>query len=283
MVDFNTSLYTDIQGLGSIKKSIKENPELAKKEVAKQFEALMLQMLLKSMREGTRSLTEDNEDSEHREVYEDLFDNQLSLSLSENGLGMAELIEQSIDKAQGIQNNSGFNQNLQHELATQKAQLEDTTKQSKMDDSKKGFVDSIFSMAKKAASVIGADPKILIAQAALETSWGQKIISSVTGKSSNNLFNIKADKVWNQDSVTAKTTEFFDKQKIGTQDKFRSYQSIEDSFKDYVSFLKNNPRYQEALQFASDAETFISKLQEAGYATDPNYAKNILKIYKTLV
>ena len=278
-MDNSTTLYTNIQGLGKIKQSMKENPEEAKKEVAKQFESLMLQMLLKSMREGTRSLTEeDDDDGEHREVYEDLFDNQLSLSLSENGFGMAELIEQSIDKAQGIQKNEPFKE------LTESAPLQPSTPKER--DSKNiqnTFINNIFSMAKKAASVIGADPKILIAQAALETNWGQKIISTISGQSSNNLFNIKADKSWQNDGVMAKTHEFERDQLVETNSKFRTYQSMEDSFKDYVNYLKQNPRYQDALKNASDAKTFISKLQQAGYATDPNYASNILKIYQKLV
>ena len=59
---------------------------------------------------------------------------------------------------------------------------------------------------------------------------------------------------------------------------FRSYGSFEESFNDYVSFLQANPRYAEALKVADEPQRFIQSLQEAGYATDPAYARKISNI-----
>jgi flagellar protein FlgJ len=94
--------YTDIQGLNHIKRQNKSNPDLAKKEVSKQFESLMLQMLLKSMRDGTRAISEDSNDDDHKEIYEDLFDKQLAMSMSDSGVGLADLIEKSLTQAEVI-------------------------------------------------------------------------------------------------------------------------------------------------------------------------------------
>ena len=62
--------------------------------------------------------------------------------------------------------------------------------------------------------------------------------------------------------------------------KFKSYDSYEDSFKDYVHLLKTNDRYQSALRQAENPEKFITGLQKAGYATDPNYVHKVMDIYQ---
>ena len=62
------------------------------------------------------------------------------------------------------------------------------------------------------------------------------------------------------------------------QAKFRAYPDYESSFRDYVSFLESNPRYREVLSVADQPEIFADKLQEAGYATDPNYGEKIRRI-----
>jgi flagellar protein FlgJ len=62
------------------------------------------------------------------------------------------------------------------------------------------------------------------------------------------------------------------------QASFRAYTDYESSFRDYVSFLESNPRYREVLSVADQPEVFAEKLQEAGYATDPNYGSKIRQI-----
>ncbi|MBO1352251.1 MAG: glucosaminidase domain-containing protein, partial [Hormoscilla sp. GUM202] len=59
---------------------------------------------------------------------------------------------------------------------------------------------------------------------------------------------------------------------------FRSYESFTDSFNDYVDFLKNSPRYQDAINQAANPAGFLQGLQEAGYATDPNYASKAISL-----
>lgn len=144
---------------------------------------------------------------------------------------------------------------------------------------KNDFVKTVWPYATKAAKLLGLDPKILVAQAALETGWGQFIAKDEKGRSSNNLFNLKALTTNAEDAIVIKTTEFVANVPIQVKALFRKYSSIEDSFDDYVSFLKENKRYEEALAHAYDPERYIIELSHAGYASDPSYAAKILAIY----
>ncbi|MEC7377680.1 MAG: glucosaminidase domain-containing protein, partial [Pseudomonadota bacterium] len=57
-----------------------------------------------------------------------------------------------------------------------------------------------------------------------------------------------------------------------------AYPDYEASFRDYVSFLESNPRYREVLAVADQPEVFAERLQQAGYATDPEYGSKIRQI-----
>ena len=121
----------------------------------------------------------------------------------------------------------------------------------------------------------------MLAQAALETGWGKHMVRDGNGDNSFNLFNIKAGRSWDGDAKAANTLEFKDGVMVKEVAKFRSYDSYEDSFKDYVSFLKGSSRYQEAINAAADPGKYLNLLQKAGYATDPRYADKISSIYNS--
>ncbi|WP_029836732.1 flagellar assembly peptidoglycan hydrolase FlgJ, partial [Vibrio parahaemolyticus] len=144
-------------------------------------------------------------------------------------------------------------------------------------DSPESFVNSMKPYAEKAAKALGVEPSLLLAQAALETGWGQKVVQNARG-SSNNLFNIKADRSWQGDKVTTQTLEFHDNTPVKETAAFRSYSNYQDSFNDYVRFLNDNPRYETALQQRGDSESFIRGIHRAGYATDPTYADKVLQV-----
>ncbi|WP_193565464.1 glucosaminidase domain-containing protein, partial [Enterococcus faecium] len=74
-------------------------------------------------------------------------------------------------------------------------------------DSRHSFVTKLKPYADKAARMLGVDSSLLIAQAALETGWGQKMVKNARGNS-NNLFNIKADRSWQGDKVATQTLEY---------------------------------------------------------------------------
>lgn len=150
-------------------------------------------------------------------------------------------------------------------------------------DSPEAFVSTLLPLAEEVATELGIDPKVLLAQAALETGWGKHIIRNAEGESSNNLFNIKADKRWDGERAQVNTLEYRDG--VAQQEKalFRSYDSYEASFRDYADFLKNSPRYQQALESAADPRQYLQQLQAAGYATDPSYADKITTIFENRI
>lgn len=139
------------------------------------------------------------------------------------------------------------------------------------------FVQKLWPHAEQAARELGVTPQFLLAQAALETGWGQSIIHSPRG-SSNNLFGIKADASWDGPRATVSTLEYVHDVAVKRNDAFRTYASPAASFADYVNFLRENPRYGEALQQTRNPEAFARALQDAGYATDPRYADKITAI-----
>ncbi len=143
------------------------------------------------------------------------------------------------------------------------------------------FVSNLLPHARQAADSLGTDPAMLLAQAALETGWGQKVLSD-KGKSSHNLFNIKADKRWQGDKLTTNTLEFRDGVANREVASFRRYDSFKESFNDFVSFLSNNPRYRDALSQSAKPHDFIQGLHQAGYATDPNYADKVISVFQQI-
>lgn len=145
-------------------------------------------------------------------------------------------------------------------------------------DSPQDFVRQLLPHAANIGRATGLDPKALIAQAALETGWGQHVMKDDKGNSSFNLFGIKASHQWQGDVATVQTLEFDGDQFNPEIAQFRSYQSFAHSFKDYLNFLQTNPRYAQALRVGQDGDAFAEALQSAGYATDPEYASKIQRI-----
>ncbi len=147
-------------------------------------------------------------------------------------------------------------------------------------ESPEEFVEKLMPLAEKVAGELGVDPRVLLAQSALETGWGRHMVRSPDGSNSNNLFNIKADRRWDGASAQVSTLEFRGGVAQRENAAFRSYESYEDSFRDYVSFLKGSSRYQMAIESAGDPYDYVRQLQDAGYATDPKYAEKIKNIFE---
>jgi flagellar protein FlgJ len=139
------------------------------------------------------------------------------------------------------------------------------------------FVSEIWDHAKQAGKELGVDPRALVAQAALETGWGRRVIKTGDGGSAHNLFGIKAAG-WKGERARSATHEYSNGVKRNETADFRAYASPAESFSDYVRLLKNNPRYQQALAAGKDIQGFARGLQKAGYATDPGYASKIASI-----
>jgi len=279
----SADVYTDINGLAALKREAKQKTPEAIKEVAKQFESIFLGMVLKNMRAA--SLTDGSiMDNDQSKFYQDMYDQQLSVNLAgESGVGLADLIAKQLSpEKQDPINTLGINEYrarpvhmMEIKERIQTLESLDTTEEI---NSKEGFVRILGAPAQKAAKELGVDAKVLLAQAALETGWGKSIIKTAEGGSSFNLFNIKTHKSWEGKQAIKNTVEFDGAIAKKEKASFRAYDSYQDSFNDYVNFIKTNPRYHQALQHASKADQYIHELQSAGYATDPAYAQKVLRV-----
>jgi len=275
------SIYTDFQGLNQLKHGVNISAADAKKEVGQQFESLLIQMLLKSMREANNTFKSELSSSDQQGFYEDLYDKQLSLVLSKSGVGLSGIIEQGLNQ---VMPQTPVNSPV---LKTQTLPIKEVAPPSEKTpassksafNSAEDFITHLWHSAKAASTILGADPKLLLAQAALETNWGKHIIDHLNGASSHNLFNIKADTSWQKERVSKEAVEYKDGFLVKENSKFRSYGSYEESFHDFIHFLQNNDRYKTALTYANSPEKFAHALQEANYATDKQYADKILSIY----
>lgn len=130
------------------------------------------------------------------------------------------------------------------------------------------FVAQMMPHAQRVAQQTGVDPRIVIAQAALESGWGRRAPG-------NNFFGIKSHGV--PGGNTFATTEVVNGQPVRTRDSFRAYGSMGESADGYAQFLRQNPRYRPMLQ-AQGLDAQIAALGASGYATDPNYAAKIRQI-----
>ncbi|OBS93775.1 flagellar rod assembly protein/muramidase FlgJ [Vibrio tasmaniensis] len=285
----------DIGSLDRLRQQAVNGEEGSEKEAltaaAKQFESIFTSMLFKSMRDANSSFKSDMLNSQNEQFYRQMQDDQMASELSASGsLGLADMIVaqlsagQASDATEDKVRNEGFDTSLERpqysgrsEERASEVQSASAVKQPASFDSPESFVASMKPYAEKAASALGVDSSLLLAQAALETGWGSKMIKNSLGNS-NNLFNIKADRSWKGDKVATQTLEFHGKTAVKESASFRSYSNFEDSFNDYVKFLNENPRYETALQHQGNSENFIKGIHQAGYATDPNYADKVLRV-----
>ncbi|WDE13221.1 flagellar assembly peptidoglycan hydrolase FlgJ [Thalassomonas haliotis] len=312
----NARNFLEINGLNSIRQQSRADDEGAKQaalqEAAKQFEGIFTQMLLKSMRSAQDVLESDSPmNSQSTKFYRDMHDQQLALELSANGsLGLSDLIVRQLGGSDNFtpssvirgdgqldsrhMTNSGAaniganiagkgEQFLAAEQVSKNRQVDvplaassNNGAQTRKFEQPQDFVSALTGPAKMVEKKLGVPFEVVIAQAALETGWGQKIIQTEQGQSSNNLFNIKADSRWQGESASKDTLEYEQGVVVKKSAPFRVYQSLTESAQDYINFLSNNDRYQNTLEKSGDVEQFLHSLQKAGYATDPNYANKIL-------
>jgi flagellar protein FlgJ len=274
------SFYADFQGLDRLRASAARQDPQALREAARQFEGLFTAMMLKSMREA--SLGSGLGDSEETKTYQDMYDQQLSLQLAHGkGLGLADMLMQQLTRAQAGHSSAAISPGSAGAAGTS-ASGAGAGGDKISSVQRESFVRSIEPRAPSAGSSLGVAPDTLIAQAALETGWGRNMPVDANGRSSANLFGIKAGESWRGASVQATTTEYNQGAPVSTQAAFRSYGGAAQSVADYVSLLQNSPRYAGALGAGSDVQAFGSGLQRGGYATDPDYVNKLIATVATL-
>ena len=90
--------YADFNGLDALKKSAKAQDPQAIRAAARQFESLLTNMLLKSMRDAR--LADSLGDSEQTQFYQDMFDQQLAMQMSQGkGIGLADMLVQQLTRS----------------------------------------------------------------------------------------------------------------------------------------------------------------------------------------
>ena len=299
--------YTDFGGLTEMRAEARVDPQASLKQVAKQFEGIFIQMMLKSMRDA--SMGDAIFDSDQSKLYRDMFDKQVALDMANSkGIGIADSLVRQLGRNEPAKIDSE-DVNLQHKTLNNEVMRGNMLpivmqKLNKVDQSSvnelsqfdlqelkpisgktafrtpEEFTNHIMPYAEKAANELGVSPLVLVSQAALETGWGKSVIRHPDGSSSFNLFNIKADNRWDGNKVVKSTLEYGNGMAKYEKASFRSYDSYADSFDDYVDFLRTNIRYGDALQHQGNDKSFIKDLHKAGYATDPSYADKVLNILK---
>lgn len=288
----------DASGLTALKRQVQSNDPKALKAAAQQFEALFLQIVLKSMRDATPR--EGIFDSEQSKMYESLLDQQMAqvIGAKGKGLGLAAMLEkQMLQQREEPQLFEGGLPLLPRQkngegglplpvdalpglLRTAPRLPAGSALSAPSGDgtaSAREFVNRLWPAAVDSARATGIPPQFMLAQAALETGWGKSEPRRADGSPSYNVFGIKAGRNWQGPVVEATTTEYVDGVAQKQVERFRAYGSYAEAFRDYAGVLTSNPRYA-AIVSARDAATFANGLQKAGYATDPAYAGKLQRI-----
>ena len=320
--------YLDFAQFNKLRKEYRDDADSGIKATARQLEGVFLNMMLKSMRQANSGFAEGSYlDSQDSEYFRDMYDQQLTLTLSaRGGIGLADAIVRQMKQMEGhepedVKNDVPLHQQqksydisayreraipalLRPELSSAEMSVMESDMEKAAPESQvfapantaanprqavapaswqtpEEFVDAIMPHAEKAGKALNVDPMAIVAQAVLETGWGQHVMQNGNGQPSFNLFGIKASAAWEGDTVNKRTLEYRNGIAASESAAFRSYQSLNSAFDDYVKFLKENPRYKNAFTLNSEAKQWGYNLQNAGYATDPNYGNKIASLLES--
>ena len=298
----------DPRGLSNLQRLAKNNDPQAIKEAARQFEALFLQLVLKSMREA--SPKSDLFDSEQTRLYESLLDQQMAQVMAhKRGVGLAAVIERQMTRGGAVAPAAADGANAATVGIADAARAQSAVSpplyfhappatapapapaappavpaaaegDNGVPAHVRAFVSRVLPDANAAAEETGIPAPFLIAHAALESGWGRFEARRADGSPSHNLFGIKAGAGWTGERVAANTVEYVQGLAQQRRETFRAYGSYAESFADYARLLADNPRYAGVLG-ATDASAFAGGLQRAGYATDPAYASKLRRVIET--
>ena len=258
-----SSLAIDSQSLDKLRLQAKHTPDQAIKAAAKQFESVFLNMMLKSMRDATPQ--DGVFDSEQTKMFTGMLDQQLAQSMASRGIGLADVMVKQLSHNQPASASAPAAASPAATKAVPSAYKADV---------QRSFIDKLRVPAEQASLSTGIPAHLILGQAALESGWGKREIKMADGSDSHNLFGIKAGRDWKGKVAEVTTTEYHNGVASQQVERFRAYGSYAESFQDYASLLSNNPRYNGVVGQA-DAKAFAQGLQQAGYATDPQYATKL--------
>ena len=312
--------YYDFSALASLRRDAGRDARGNLDPVAQQFEALFVQMMLKSMRAATPR--GELFDSVQRQGYEQMYDRQLALQLAtRGGIGLAALIKAQLgaaDASRPATDAAGVDAPGALRVAPRRvtdalpaarplagktpAEAGRAARSAAADERAPGAEiegktgDKIERRRAPRALTPArfvADLRPLAAAAAARLGVEPEVLLAqaaletgwgrhIVGASSNNLFNIKASRDWPGDTVRRAVLEYRDGVAVREVATFRAYGSPAESFADYATFLQASPRYARALARAADGEAYLRELQDAGYATDPRYADKVIGVWSRI-
>ncbi|HGJ5873012.1 flagellar assembly peptidoglycan hydrolase FlgJ [Arsenophonus apicola] len=276
----------DARSLNALKNQVSQQPQQGLRQVAEQLESVFVQMMLKSMRaalpqEGLLS-------SEQSRLYTALYDQQLAQDLSRKSLGFADLMVEQLSRHHNepddIKPAPLLNTDLPRQFVSTFRRFvpEEAAGALKyISENGTSFLAKLFIPARIASENSGIPHLLIVAQAALESGWGQRQILTAEGTPSHNLFGIKAGKNWRGKVTNIVTTEYIDGKAVKIRDDFRVYPSYFEAVTDYVNLLTQSKRYAKVAA-ANTPEQAAIALQAAGYATDPGYAKKLIQLIQQL-
>ena len=279
----------DARSLDALRSRAAADPKAAVRETARQFEALFMQELMKSMRATTMGGGLGGDDTAGAQMGTEMLDSQYASQLSGLPGGLSEAIMRHLERQMGLAPgpvpHTGSANDTPPPLAAQAA----PTRIPQLGAA--GFVQQHDAAARQAEAATGIPAPFMVAQAAHETGWGRKEIRHADGTPAFNLFGIKAGAGWRGPVAEVTTTEYVGGTPRKTVEKFRAYGSYAESFADYARLMKDSPRYSGVVARVSAlaaahketeaAARFAQGLQGAGYATDPAYADKLGRVINT--
>lgn len=312
-VSQGSALALDSRSLDSLRSRARDDPRAAAGAAAREFEALLVQQMMKAMREA---MPQDGPlASDSGRTWVGMFDREVSQKIASRGIGLAQAIERQLarqigakaaedgaDAGQGVPTGRRVEARGAPDAparvgvaagpeagrastavpaaervlkTTSGGDAERRAASGGVADTVRAFADRVRPHAEAAAKALGVSADWLIGQAGLETGWGRHQPKASDGTSSNNLFGMKAGTRWEGSSVVATTLEVAGGVARPAIAAFRAYSTVGEAFVDYAKVLKSSRRYAGALAGATDAKSWAGGLARAGYATDPQYAQKL--------
>ncbi len=277
--------------IDALKGAAARDPKAAVRETAKQFEAMFMQQLLKSMREATATISSGIMEGEGTKLGNELLDAQYATKLAGVPGGLTDAITRQLERQMGVDASGAATARTFAPLrvggngkgAPVTTDGDGTT--TPLSQRQVDFVQKLGPAAKSAEAQTGIPAAYMLGQAAHETGWGRSEIRNADGSNSYNLFGIKATGGWSGKTAEITTTEYVNGEAQKVTAKFRAYGSFDEAFRDYARMLSQSPRYAgvaaqaaAAPASAASASSFARGLQEAGYATDPAYASKLSRV-----
>ena len=288
-------LALDANNLDRLKRAAHDNSPAALKAAASQFEALFVNMMLKSMRAATPQ--DGPFDNEQSRTFTAMLDQQLSQDIASRGIGLADVLARQLSRVSGLGQADAplppailrpppapARSASASPLGIAAAAVEQAASKIArgVSDTVQAFRDTMARHAESASRASGIPASFMMGQAALESGWGRRQITGSDGTPSYNLFGIKATGGWQGKVVETVTTEYIDGKPQKRVEKFRAYDSYAESFQDFARLISNSPRYEKVMANLDDVQRYAGAIQNAGYATDPAYADKLVSVVRRL-